>query len=209
MPEQIDAAPQQRSGSPRTVLIIDGGVNFAFSGGKLNHTLAETAAEFLRSHGFEVSVTTIENGYNVEEELKKFLEAGIIIYQFPGWWMYEPWNATKYLTEVFQAGYGQLWKDDGRDDNDPTKKYGTGGLAQGKKYLISSTWNAPEEAFVDPNQFFKGVGSEGLWMHLHKINQFLGMTPLPSFMCTDVVKMPDVPRDIERLKDHLRTALVN
>lgn len=69
--------------------------------------------------------------------------------------------------------------------------------------MLSLTWNAPLEAFNDPEQFFKGVGVDGLYLHLHKANQFLGMRPLPTFITNDVVKSPDVENEIRRFSDHL------
>ena len=92
---------------------------------------------------------------------------------------------------------------DGRSRNDPTKRYGTGGQLHDKRYLISSTWNAPLEAFTDPDQFFEGRGIDGLFMPLHKTFEFIGMRKLPSFMVNDVFKHPTIPEDLERWKAHL------
>ena len=73
-----------------------------------------------------------------------------------------------------------------------------------KRYLISSTWNAPLEAFTEPDQFFEGRGIDGLFMPLHKTFEFIGMKKLPSFMANDVFKHPTIPADIERWKKHLK-----
>jgi modulator of drug activity B len=83
------------------------------------------------------------------------------------------------------------------------KKYGSGGLIQGKKYMLSLTWNAPLEAFTAPEQFFHGVGVDGVYLHFHKANQFLGMEALPTFICNDVIKQPDIDGDIARYRAHL------
>ena len=83
------------------------------------------------------------------------------------------------------------------------KKYGSGGLVQGKKYMLSLTWNAPMEAFTEKDQFFHGVGVDGVYLPFHKANQFLGMEPLPTFIANDVIKMPDVPRYTEEYRKHL------
>ncbi len=76
----------------------------------------------------------------------------------------------------------------------------------GKKYLISSTWNAPLEAFEDPAQFFEGRGVDGPFMCLHKVFQFFAMEPLPSFACHDVMKSPAIEEDLARLERHLGAA---
>ena len=47
------------------------------------------------------------------------------------------------------------------------------------------------------------MGVDGVYLPFHKANQFLGMTPLPTFIANDVIKMPDVPRDIAEYRKHL------
>ncbi|WP_437609343.1 NAD(P)H-dependent oxidoreductase [Erwinia sp. V71] len=185
------------------IFIIDAGKVFAHSKGELNHTLTDVAATFLRDNGHQVEITRVDEGYDVAQEIEKYLAADSIIYQMPGWWMGEPWILKKYIDEVFTEGHGKLYASDGRTRADAAKKYGSGGLIQGKTYMLSLTWNAPLEAFTDPEQFFEGVGVDGVYLHFHKANQFLGMTGLPTFICNDVIKQPDVPRDIARYREHL------
>ena len=185
------------------ILILDAGKQFAHSNGELNHTMTEVAETFLRDRGHEVQVTRIDDGYDIQQEVQKYLDNDVVIYQMPGWWMGEPWILKKYIDEVFTEGHGSLYASDGRTRSDASKKYGSGGLLQGKKYMLSLTWNAPLEAFTDPQQFFEGVGVDGLYLHFHKANQFLGMEGLPTFICNDVIKQPDIPRDIARYREHL------
>lgn len=185
------------------ILIIDAGKSFHHSKGELNHTLTATAAEQLRSQGHSVTITTVDSGYDVQQEIARYLAADTVIYQMPGWWMGEPWILKKYIDEVFTEGHGKLYASDGRTRSDAAKKYGSGGLLQGKRYMLSLTWNAPLEAFTDPQQFFEGAGVDGVYLHFHKANQFLGMTALPTFICNDVIKMPDIPRDLARYRTHL------
>lgn len=70
--------------------------------------------------------------------------------------------------------------------------------------MLSLTWNAPLEAFTDPQQFFEGVGVDGVYLHSHKACQFLGMSPLPTFICNDVIKDPQVPFYISQYQQHLQ-----
>lgn len=60
------------------------------------------------------------------------------------------------MDDVFTEGHGALYASDGRTRSDASKKYGSGGLIQGKKYMLSLTWNAPLEAFTEKDQFFEG-----------------------------------------------------
>ncbi|WP_304408176.1 NAD(P)H-dependent oxidoreductase, partial [Helicobacter japonicus] len=76
-----------------------------------------------------------------------------------------------------------------------------------KKYMFSLTWNAPLEAFTEPNGFFEGVGVEGVYFHLHKAHQFMGMSALPTFICNDVVKNPQVEQYIKDYEAHLKKVL--
>ena len=47
--------------------------------------------------------------------------------------------------------------------------------------MISATWNAPQQAFDDPADFFEAKGVDAVYFPFHKANQFLGMTGLPTF----------------------------
>ncbi|MBK5145729.1 NAD(P)H-dependent oxidoreductase [Budviciaceae bacterium BWR-B9] len=187
------------------ILIINAMKKFAHSNGELNLTLHHAAADFLRQTGHEVKETIIDHGYVVEDEIEKYLWADTVIYQQPGWWMGTPWILKKYIDEVFTEGHGRLYASDGRSRSDASKKYGSGGLIQGKTYMLSVTWNAPQEAFDDPSQFFEGAGVDGVYLPFHKANQFLGMKPLPTFLCVDVMKQPDVENNLKRLREHLTT----
>ncbi|NAT76407.1 NAD(P)H-dependent oxidoreductase [Dickeya dadantii] len=185
------------------VLIINAGKSFGHSKGELNRTLTDVAASFLRDKGRHVRITTVDKGYDIEQEVQNFLWADAVIYQMPGWWMGAPWILKKYIDDVFTAGHGSLYASDGRTRADASKKYGSGGLLQGKHYLLSLTWNAPLEAFTDPDQFFHGVGVDGVYLPFHKANQFIGLSSLPTFICNDVIKQPDVEQDIARYRAHL------
>lgn len=60
------------------------------------------------------------------------------------YWMSVPYIFKKYIDEVYTAGLGEvLCKDDGRTRSDLSKKYGSGGRKLRKKYMLSTTWNAP------------------------------------------------------------------
>lgn len=60
-----------------------------------------------------------------------------------------------------------------------------------------------KNAFIDKEDFFQGAGVDGVYLPFHKANQFLGMKPLPTFMCNDVMKDPQIASDLERYKTHL------
>ncbi|MDO9321306.1 MAG: NAD(P)H-dependent oxidoreductase [Pseudomonas sp.] len=187
----------------KNVLLLNGGKQFAHSKGRYNATLHEAALGFFDRAGFDVKTTEIDAGYDLAEEVAKFLWADVIIYQMPGWWMGAPWTVKKYVDEVFTEGHGSLYASDGRTRSDASQKYGSGGLLQGKQYMLSVTWNAPQQAFDDPADFFAGQGVDAVYLPFHKANQFLGMDGLPTFLCVDVMKVPAIEADVARYQQHL------
>ncbi|MGE7096186.1 NAD(P)H-dependent oxidoreductase [Pseudomonas fulva] len=187
----------------KNILLLNGGKQFAHSAGQLNSTLHEAALAHLDRAGFDVRQTFIDGGYDVQEEVEKFLWADVVIYQMPGWWMGAPWTVKKYIDEVFTAGHGSLYVSDGRTRSDHTQKYGSGGLIQGKQYMLSLTWNAPQQAFDEADDFFEGKGVDAVYFPFHKAQQFLGMSGLPTFLATDVMKRPDVPAALAAYQAHL------
>ena len=189
------------------VLLINGKKTFGHSRGGLNQYLSEIAQEHLNKLDHIVKMTVVSDSYDIQQEIERWLWADIVIYQMPGWWMGVPWVIKKYMDEVFTEGHGKLYANDGRSRKDPSRKYGSGGLLQGKKYLLSLTWNAPQEAFIEPDQFFEGQGIDQLYFPIHKAHEFLGMSKLPTFVCHNVIKDPKIAEDIEDYKRHLEKHL--
>ena len=176
------------------------------SEGKLNQFLAETIAAHLAAAGHEVRTTDIVDGYDVEEEVAKHLWADVIITQSPVYWFGNPWTYKKYVDEVFNAGLlnPRMVANDGRTRSDPGKQYGTGGLMQGKKYMLSLTWNAPEAAFNDASQYlFRGRSVDDVFVFNTANYSFCGVEILPAFSCHDVLKARVSEQDIVRLREHL------
>ena len=187
----------------KNILLINGAKTFAHSNGQLNDTLTELAQEVLSGLGHQVQVTRADSEYDAKAEVEKFLWADTVIYQMPGWWMGAPWTVKKYIDDVFTEGHGSLYANDGRSRADASKKYGSGGLIHDKNYMLSLTWNAPMDAFNDAEQFFHGVGVDGVYLPFHKANQFLGMKTLPTFIVNDVIKAPEVEAYMAQYREHL------
>ena len=187
----------------KNILLINGAKTFAHSNGQLNDTLTGLAQEVLSGLGHQVQVTRADSEYDAKAEVEKFLWADTVIYQMPGWWMGAPWTVKKYIDDVFTEGHGSLYANDGRSRSDASKKYGSGGLIHDKNYMLSLTWNAPMDAFNDAEQFFHGVGVDGVYLPFHKANQFLGMQTLPTFIVNDVIKAPEVEAYMAQYRDHL------
>ena len=186
----------------KNIFIINAHEPYPISKGSLNSALVEKATSILSAKGYNIKTTTMEDEYEPQVEVEKHLWADAIILQTPVNWMGVPWSFKKYMDYVYSAGImGQLGDGDGRTRKDPTKQYGTGGLLTDTKYMLSLTFNAPKEAFDDPNQyFFEGKGVDDLFWPTHLNFRFLGMHPLETFACYDVMKNPDIENDFIRFE---------
>jgi len=192
----------------KNILIINGGQRFEHSGGLFNNTVAAATSDFLHhAGGYAVQTTTIGEGYDADEEVRKFVWADIIIYHTPIWWFQLPYGFKQYLDEVFTAGHQKgIYRSDGRSMDNPAINYGTGGMLHGRQYMLTTSWNAPATAFTLPGEFFleKSV-DEGPLFGFHRMNAFTGMTPLESFHFHDVEKNADIPRDMAHYRRHLES----
>ena len=194
----------------KKVFIINGGQIFAHSGGKFNETVADWTREFFAQQNVEVKMTDIRNPYDLQEEVNKFVWADTIIYHTPVWWFQLPNGFKKYFDDVFTHGHQNgLYKNDGRSRVNPDINYGTGGLLHGRKYMLTTSWNAPATAFTLPGEFFQQkTVDESVMFGFHRMNAFTGMDSLESFHFHDMEK--DVtPEKIERLKKEYTNHLKN
>ena len=193
----------------KNVLIINGHQPGPYSPGKLNATLVSAAREQLEARGYEVKVTVVaEDGWDVETEISTHLWADAIIMQFPVNWMGTPWCMKKYMDDVYTAAIdGRMCTGDGRSKEDPKSQYGTSGALKATRYMLSLTFNAPADAFNDPNQvFFEGRSVDDLMLPMHLNAKFFAMTPLPTFSSHDVWMRPEIEKDLERFREHLESA---
>lgn len=194
----------------KKALIIHAHQRYAgMAAGGLNTTMAGVLADEMALLGFEVRHTHIEQGYDVNTEVQHHLWADVVILQSPVYWFGMPWIYKKYVDEVFTASLmqGVFLASDGRTREDPSKQYGSGGLLQGRQYMMSLTWNAPAEAFGDARQeLFEGRTVDDVLITNTANYKFCGMDIVPSFSCFDVMKQPDIEGDIVRLRAHLQHA---
>lgn len=177
----------------KTVLLILGAQTGEFAGGNYNKGLFETAKDRLHPT-FNVLTTIVEDGYDVAEEITKWKQADFIIYQYPVYWFMMPPVLKKYLDDVYAHGEFFAFTDG---------PYGSGGLMGGRKVMLSTTWNAPEEYFGDPDGFYEGLSVADMLVPMRKSQAYCGMGELPHFSCHDVIKNPSFDQDKARFIDHL------
>lgn len=174
----------------KNIFIINGGQRFAHSGGAFNTTLTEWTSDFLLANKLEIRVTNINDDFVDIDEVENFKWADLIIYNTPIWWFQLPNRMKKYIDEVFTAGHQNgIYHSDGRSRKNPAINYGTGGLMQGKKYMVNSTWNAPDTAFTLPGEFFNQTSvDDGVLFGFHRMNAFAGIEKIQGFHFHDLEK---------------------
>lgn len=189
------------------VFVLNGGQIYGkdLGSGKLNKAITEWTVDFFTKRGDEVRQTDINDTIKLEEEVEKFKWADLVVYNLPIWWMDMPYGMKKYIDDVFQAGKGTIYVSDGRTRKDPSRKYGSGGLMQGKHYMVNCSLNAPEEAFTDPRQLTGGKSlDDSLLLHFHIMNKFVGFEPaLPGYHFYDVYKGSGTENFEKEFKAHL------
>lgn len=193
------------------IFVINGGQKFGHSGGRFNETITDVTVDFFNNHpDFEVRMTSVNDTYDPQQEVENYVWADVVIYHTPIWWFQLPHGFKKFIDVVFTVGHANgIYSSDGRRSANPTRNYGTGGLLHGKKYMLTTSWNAPEEAFTIPGEFFneKSV-DEGPLFGFHRMNAFTGMEPLKSMHFHDIEKNADVNRDMEAYKTHLNKTFI-
>nr|WP_315246724.1 NAD(P)H-dependent oxidoreductase [uncultured Flavobacterium sp.] len=195
----------------KKVLLINTHLTYPnWSEGTLNDAFITKAKDFFASKNYEVLETKIEEGYSPEDEVEKHLQADAIILQMPVNWFGAPWIYKKYVDEVFNSGLfsKKFLSDDGRTREDLSKQYGTGGHLQGKKFMISATWNAPAAAFDDSNQMLlEGRGTADLLLPITSNYRFCGVEIMEGYNCFDIFKDSQIEMDLENYPKHLEKTL--
>ena len=191
----------------KNILIINAHQKYeGMSEGALNQFYQNQIQLYFKKRNFAVKSTIIENGYDVLDEIEKHEWADLVITQTPVFWFNTPWIHKKYIDEVFTNALFQkkIVLTDGRVKEDKTKQYGTGGISFGKKYMLSATWNAPEEAFNDTSQvLFEGKSANEALINLSVNYKFCGYEILDGFHSYNVIKEPQIKKDSTRLIKHL------
>lgn len=172
------------------ILLVNGYQKHDFCKGELNFSLYNIMLDKLR-HNHDVQLSSVED-YNVIDERNKFLWADLIIFQFPIYWFNVPGKLKLYMDEVFE--YGQFYSF--------ADTYGQGGLMKNKEYILSTTWNAPEEVFNNPAAFFDGKNVDDVLISFHKTMEFCGLNKRKTLSFHNVVKNPQFKFYKQTIEDY-------
>lgn len=192
----------------QNVFIINGGQKFAHSQGAFNKTITEWSQQVLQDENFNVRITDVNDDFDPMQEAENFKWADLIIYHFPIWWFQVPNRLKFYIDEVFTAGHKNgIYTSDGRSRKNPDINYGTGGLMHSKKYLVTTSWNAPATAFTLKDEFFDETPvDKGILFGFHKMNKFAGLELMGSFHFHDMEKNATAER-VEAYKEEYQSYL--
>jgi len=196
----------------KNVLIINGHQRYdQIAEGKLTKLFIDTASDFLTQNGFSVKHSIVESNYAVSDELEKLAWADYILFQYPVYWMGVPWITKKYIDEVFSAGVNTVtYVNDGRSREDSSKRYGSGGLMQDKKYMLSLTYNCPDTEFDNKDSFFDGLSLDEANVATHKLFKFCGAQPLETYAIHDIFKSNlDMDAELKRFKKTLHRNFIS
>lgn len=190
----------------KNVLIINAHQKYeGFADGNLTKDIINTTEKFFLENGFNVTHTYIEEGYEIEEEAQKLIDADYIFFQYPVYWMSIPWIAKKYFDEVLTSNQGKIYANDGRSREDSSKTYGSGGLLKDSKYMLSLTYNCPISEFSNKDGFFEGLSLDEANFSVHKIFQFIGAQKLETYGMFDVYKGDmNLENELSNLQDLLK-----
>lgn len=188
----------------QNVLIINAYHPHPGTDGKLTSSLEKIARQHFSLRGMTIGATYPADPWDIDAEIIKHQQSDLILLLAPVYWMGVSWSFQKYMDEVYSAGMdGRLSRGDGRSRHDANSAYGMGGRLHGK-YMITTSFNAPRDAFDNPAApFFQGKSVDDLFLPMHKNFQFFGLKPLPTFSMFDVFKNPDVKTGLDRFSDHL------
>ncbi|WP_152020088.1 NAD(P)H-dependent oxidoreductase [Aliarcobacter butzleri] len=188
----------------KKVLILNGHKYYKdVSEGDLTKNFIDKATEFFSKNNFEVKYTHIEKGYDVEEECQKFEWADYVLFHYPVYWWSVSWIAKKYFDETFTQG--RHYESDGRSRSDASKTYGSGGLLQGKKYMLSLIYNCPASQFDNKNGLYDGLSLDEAHVAIHKTFQFCGLKPLETYAVHDIFKGDlNLAKELEKFESVLK-----
>ncbi|HFK1529870.1 TPA: NAD(P)H-dependent oxidoreductase [Bacillus cereus] len=177
----------------KNILIINGHEYYENAKGQLNQTLTNRMVEKLGSI-YSIKTTIVEHGYDIKEEQEKFNWADVVIFQTPVYWFNYPGACKTYIDAVYE--HGIFYRS--------SELYGTGGLLEGKQYMLSVTWAAGEDVFSNHNQpFLEEKSVDEVLIAMHKTHQYVGMKPLKT-LSNHSAYQPDIEKILSQTDKHLK-----
>lgn len=193
----------------KKIFVINGAQSFdGFDGGTFNEALVDVDREiFTQENGFLLKVTKVAEDYRIENEIEKYVWADVIIYHFPVWWFGLPHRFKQYVDNIFMArNRKDMFYKDGHNKGNLGSSYSTNGKLHGRRYLVTTSWNAPETPFILPGEFFLEANEDAVVLFdFHRTNAFLGLERFNSIHFHDLGKNETT----ERLENYKNLYLIH
>ncbi len=162
----------------KNLLLINGHDHFERAPGHLTTFMTNLIKEVSIAK-FEVKETKVIDGYETEEEIKKFQWADLVIVQTPIYWFSLPGILKKYVDDVFVPNVFFT----------KSNEFGRGGLLTEKDYMLSVSWGANETAFNGRQAgFLEGYSEDDVLFPVHKAFEYCGMRRQPTFSIYSAMK---------------------
>ncbi|MCM3540690.1 NAD(P)H-dependent oxidoreductase [Priestia endophytica] len=142
-----------------------------------------------------IVTTKVLDGYDVNTEIKKFLNADIIIIHTPIYWFSIPGILKKYIDDVYEPGifFGK------------SNEFGRGGLLTNKKYMLSVTWGASENEFDSHKEsFLEGKAEDDVLFPIHKTHEYCSIQKIDTFSIFEAMSKINVSEQLNRLDLHIK-----
>jgi modulator of drug activity B len=82
-------------------LIINGHIKWPqIAEGNLNGTIFEKSKQAFNKKGYEILETVIDNGYEIPNEIEKWVNADVILFHFPINWFGMPAKTKHYIDKL-------------------------------------------------------------------------------------------------------------
>lgn len=117
------------------ILIVNGSTPYPDAKGALTAALVQQYQQCCEQRGWSVE-TSLTGSFDIVEEQAKITRADLIIFQFPVYWYQVPSGLKRYLDEILTMDFAYY----------ASEEYAHGPALTGKRYLVSTTWAAPETA---------------------------------------------------------------
>jgi NADPH dehydrogenase (quinone) len=165
----------------------------------------QLAKAFFVERGHQVAETSVERGYNPEEEVEKHVAAHLVILQTPVNWFSAPWI---YRNTWARSSMSAWPKKSCSRAMTAREKTPAGSMAWAEKCRERSSWSPRpgmlrEKPSITPTGYYSAARNDRPVPPHHFQLQIHRYDILLDFGVFDIFKNPDIPLALEDYKRHL------
>lgn len=168
----------------------------------LHRNIVETSKEVLLEKEHLIMQTSIEDGYDIAEEVSKWTKADFIQFHFPIYWYSLPVKTKEYITRVITGGHKK------HEENCECRSFYCIHTAPAKRHcLMIKTWNTSRDAFMRPEQMVDGKSLADFVRPLNDAFHQAGIETFPCFDFFDISKKKSIRKELKTYKEYLNQIL--